>query len=119
MRQESLLLHRDIKRMAKYLEVPDESTYMLPSVSPESDSNKRHFQDHNILGELRNSDGRNIRYILEITKNKNLHISGKLRRIWICLCLCLQILVFILLLILVADGDSTAQAGGIAHQMGQ
>lgn len=50
MRQESLLLHRDIKRMAKYLEVPDESTYMLPSVSPESDSTKRHFQDHNILG---------------------------------------------------------------------
>lgn len=51
MRQESLLLHRDIKRMASYLEVPDESTYMMPSVSPESDSNKRHFQDHNILGE--------------------------------------------------------------------
>ncbi|KAH8367665.1 hypothetical protein KR084_001326 [Drosophila pseudotakahashii] len=50
MRQESLLLHRDIKRMAKYLEVPDESTYMLPSVSPDSDSGKRHFQDHNILG---------------------------------------------------------------------
>ncbi|XP_043065786.1 chondroitin sulfate synthase 1 [Drosophila bipectinata] len=50
MRQESLLLHRDIKRMASYLEVPDESTYMMPSVSPESDSNKRHFQDHNILG---------------------------------------------------------------------
>jgi len=103
--------------MAKYLEVPDESTYMLPSVSPESDSNKRHFQDHNILGELRNSDGRNIRYILEITENKNLHISGQLRRIWICLCL--LILVFILLLVLVADGHSTAQAGGIAHQMGQ
>ncbi|XP_017141706.2 chondroitin sulfate synthase 1 isoform X3 [Drosophila miranda] len=50
MRQESLLLHRDIKRMAKYLDVPDESTYMLPSVSPDSDSGKRHFQDHNILG---------------------------------------------------------------------
>ncbi|SPP78862.1 chondroitin sulfate synthase 1 [Drosophila guanche] len=50
MRQESLLLHRDIKRMAKYLEVPDDSTYMLPSVSPDSDSGKRHFQDHNILG---------------------------------------------------------------------
>jgi len=103
--------------MAKYLEVPDESTYMLPSVSPESDSNKRHFQDHNILGELRNSDGRNIRYILEITENKNLHISGQLRRIWICLCL--LILVFILLLVLVADGRSTTQAGGIAHQMRQ
>ncbi|XP_068154639.1 chondroitin sulfate synthase 1 [Drosophila tropicalis] len=54
LRQESLLLHRDIKRMSKYLEVPDESTYMLPSVSPDSDaagtSNKRHFEDHNILG---------------------------------------------------------------------
>ncbi|XP_017872094.1 PREDICTED: chondroitin sulfate synthase 1 isoform X1 [Drosophila arizonae] len=54
LRQESLLLHRDIKRMAKYLDVPDDSTYMLPSVSPgaipEKDTGKRHFEDHNILG---------------------------------------------------------------------
>ncbi|XP_060664643.1 chondroitin sulfate synthase 1 [Drosophila nasuta] len=54
LRQESLLLHRDIKRMAKYLDVPDESTYMLPSISPaavpEADNGKRHFEDHNILG---------------------------------------------------------------------
>ncbi|KAH8269890.1 hypothetical protein KR044_000604 [Drosophila immigrans] len=54
LRQESLLLHRDIKRMAKYLDVPDESTYMLPSVSPaavpDADNGKRHFEDHNILG---------------------------------------------------------------------
>lgn len=56
LRQESLLLHRDIKRMAKYLEVPDESTYMLPSVSPaavpDKENGKRHFEDHNILGKL-------------------------------------------------------------------
>lgn len=56
LRQESLLLHRDIKRMAKYLDVPDDSTYMLPSVSPgaipEKDTGKRHFEDHNILGKL-------------------------------------------------------------------
>lgn len=55
LRQESLLLHRDIKRMAKYLEVPDDSTYMVPSVSPgavpDKDNGKRHFEDHNILGE--------------------------------------------------------------------
>lgn len=54
LRQESLLLHRDIKRMAKYLEVPDESTYMLPSVSPatvpDKENGQRHFEDHNILG---------------------------------------------------------------------
>lgn len=54
LRQESLLLHRDIKRMAKYLEVPDESTFMVPSVSPaavpDTDNGKRHFEDHNILG---------------------------------------------------------------------
>lgn len=57
LRQESLLLHRDIKRMAKYLEVPDDSTYMLPSVSPaalpDKDNGKRHFEDHNILGKLK------------------------------------------------------------------
>ncbi|XP_030378100.1 chondroitin sulfate synthase 1 [Scaptodrosophila lebanonensis] len=55
LRQESLQLHRDIKRMAKYLEVPDESTFMLPSMRPasataQSDNRKRHFEDHNILG---------------------------------------------------------------------
>ncbi|EDW00448.1 GH11859 [Drosophila grimshawi] len=54
LRQESLLLHRDIKRMAKYLEVPDDSTYMLPSVSPaavsDKEKGKQYFEDHNILG---------------------------------------------------------------------
>ncbi|XP_017853084.1 chondroitin sulfate synthase 1 isoform X2 [Drosophila busckii] len=54
LRQESMLLHRDIRNMAKYLDVPDDSTNMLPSVSPaavpHSDTGKRHFEDHNILG---------------------------------------------------------------------
>uniref|UniRef100_A0A1A9W8P6 Hexosyltransferase n=1 Tax=Glossina brevipalpis TaxID=37001 RepID=A0A1A9W8P6_9MUSC len=52
MRQESLQLNRDIKRMAKYLQIPDDSEYLMPGVLliPEEGNGKRHFQDHNILG---------------------------------------------------------------------
>ncbi|XP_037937299.1 chondroitin sulfate synthase 1 [Teleopsis dalmanni] len=52
MRQESLLLHRDIKRMAKLLEIPSESSYVAPGISliPEYENGKQHFEDHNILG---------------------------------------------------------------------
>ncbi|XP_058985338.1 chondroitin sulfate synthase 1 [Musca domestica] len=52
MRQESLMLHRDIKRMAKYLEIPDDSRYLVPGITliPEEENSKRHVEDHNILG---------------------------------------------------------------------
>ncbi|XP_061401845.1 chondroitin sulfate synthase 1 [Musca vetustissima] len=52
MRQESLMLHRDIKRMAKYLEIPDDSRYLVPGITliPEEENSKRHIEDHNILG---------------------------------------------------------------------
>lgn len=52
LRQESLYLHRDIKRMAKYLELPDDSTFLVPGIPliPEEDADLRHFQDHDILG---------------------------------------------------------------------
>ncbi|XP_037888974.1 chondroitin sulfate synthase 1 [Glossina fuscipes] len=52
MRQESLQLNRDIKRMAKYLEIPDDSNFLVPGILliPKEENGKRHFQDHNILG---------------------------------------------------------------------
>ncbi|KAL9877931.1 chondroitin sulfate synthase isoform 1-T3 [Glossina fuscipes fuscipes] len=52
MRQESLQLNRDIKRMAKYLEIPDDSSFLVPGILliPKEENGKRHFQDHNILG---------------------------------------------------------------------
>ncbi|XP_013109906.2 chondroitin sulfate synthase 1 [Stomoxys calcitrans] len=52
MRQESLTLHRDIKRMAKYLEIPEDSKYLVPGITliPEEENSKRHIEDHNILG---------------------------------------------------------------------
>uniref|UniRef100_A0A1A9VRT9 Hexosyltransferase n=1 Tax=Glossina austeni TaxID=7395 RepID=A0A1A9VRT9_GLOAU len=51
-RQESLQLNRDIKRMAKYLEIPDDSNFLVPGILliPKDENGKRHFQDHNILG---------------------------------------------------------------------
>ncbi|XP_073829400.1 chondroitin sulfate synthase [Musca autumnalis] len=52
MRQESLMLHRDIRRMAKFLEIPDDSKYLVPGITliPEEENSKRHVEDHNILG---------------------------------------------------------------------
>lgn len=52
MRQESLMLHRDIKRMANYLQIPDDSKYLVPGITliPEEENSKRHIEDHNILG---------------------------------------------------------------------
>lgn len=51
-RQESLLLHRDIARMRKLLEIPNESKFLVPGISliPEIENGNRHFEDHNILG---------------------------------------------------------------------
>ncbi|XP_069966792.1 chondroitin sulfate synthase 1 isoform X4 [Bactrocera oleae] len=51
-RQESLELHRDIKRMASFLEIPSDSKYFVPGIEliPEEINNGQHYEDHNILG---------------------------------------------------------------------
>ncbi|XP_017462525.1 PREDICTED: chondroitin sulfate synthase 1-like, partial [Rhagoletis zephyria] len=52
MRQESLELHRDIKRMASFLEIPSDSKYLVPGIEliPEKTNSDQHYEDHNILG---------------------------------------------------------------------
>ncbi|XP_053948348.1 chondroitin sulfate synthase 1 [Anastrepha ludens] len=52
MRQESLELHRDIKRMASFLEIPNDSKYLVPGIEliPEKTNSDQHYEDHNILG---------------------------------------------------------------------
>ncbi|XP_067639978.1 LOW QUALITY PROTEIN: chondroitin sulfate synthase 1 [Eurosta solidaginis] len=52
MRQESLELHRDIKRMANFLEIPSDSRYLVPGIEliPEKTNSEQHYEDHSILG---------------------------------------------------------------------
>lgn len=51
-RQESLMLHRDIIRMAEYLQISKESKNLVPSVPLFSKDveGSRYFEDHNVLG---------------------------------------------------------------------
>ena len=54
LRQELMLLHRDINRMSKHLELPETNEYLVPGIPliPVNGKIKQHFEDHNVLGML-------------------------------------------------------------------